>query len=182
MKNLNVWIKWKFPFQIPRKKYIYTFYIQYKIKHLITLNLCFFFFFLKEKRKQRERSTSFIPVGRSTHFLLFISAGGRVSVSIVVEAVEWVVSVIEHIWAGCGIQRVGLLWMSRLKPRSNSQSCYCALPPSSAQPAGSHSLWAPHPRPPSSSQPWDHLSGVSGPCSFDQPHKYVGILHSVLFF
>lgn len=37
-----------------------------------------------------------IPVSGSTHFLLFVCAGGRVSVSIVVKTVEGVVGVIKH--------------------------------------------------------------------------------------
>lgn len=42
---------------------------------------------------------SFIPVCGSTHFLFFICAGGRVSVSIIVKTVEGVVRVIEHIYS-----------------------------------------------------------------------------------
>lgn len=39
----------------------------------------------------------FVPVRWSAHLLLLVSAGGRVSVSIVVEAVEGVVGAVEHV-------------------------------------------------------------------------------------
>lgn len=79
-----------------------------------------------------------IPVCRSTHFLLLVCAGGRVSVSIVVKAVEGVVSVIKHVYT----LRSGTCdpkWLSWPKPSSNTLSCCSALPPCSAQPADTHS-------------------------------------------
>lgn len=42
-----------FLFKFPEKKN--TFYIQYKIKHLITLNLCFSFFFKEEKKTKGKK-------------------------------------------------------------------------------------------------------------------------------
>lgn len=57
----------------------------------------------KIKKGEKKRSTknlkSAIPVCGPTHFLLLVRAGGRVSVPIVVETVEGVVGVVEHI---CG--------------------------------------------------------------------------------
>lgn len=41
-----------------------------------------------------------LPVRGSTHLLLLVRAGGRVSIAIVVEAVEGVVGVVEHVCAG----------------------------------------------------------------------------------
>lgn len=92
-----------------------------------------------------------IPVCRSAHFLLFICAGGRISVSIVVEAVEGVVRVIEHVYTSrCWAPLTLLAKAQQQQPilllRTATMLCSLSLLSS----AGDGCL---HPPPPLSRQP-----------------------------